>query len=277
MKLFENCLIACDIDGTLMVKGVIPEANKNKIRFFMENGGVFALATGRSVCAISDVWKELEEVSLGTYANGTVIYDRVSDKFLFDKSLDTSEYEIMYRIKELFPEVGIELHYQNNVGIYNKTEETDLHAKYESMNTVLLQKEEIENLRINKILYALNYPEEAQKIKPYIDKYTEKSEFVNTSVIYYGKQRVFIEQIPKNLSKAVGVKKLAEIFNVEKGSIFAIGDYYNDIEMLQAADISAVPADSPDEVKEKANYITKSAENGAVADFIDYLTNLRRI
>ena len=277
MKLFEKCLIACDIDNTLMVKGIIPEANKEKIRFFIENGGVFALATGRSVCAVSDIWRELKELSLGIYANGTVIYDNKNDKLLFDKTLPKSEHAIMYRIKERFPKVGIELHYQNNVGIFNETEETRLHAKYESMKTVLLQKSETENLRINKILYAPNSPEEARKIKPYTEKFTQNSEFVNTTVTYYGKQRLFIEQIPKNLSKAVGVKKLAEILNIAKGNIFAIGDYYNDLEMLRAADISAVPIESPEQLKQNADYITKSAENGAVADFIDYLTMLRRI
>ena len=62
------------------------------------------------------------------------------------------------------------------------------------------------------------------------------------------------------------------MLNIGKGKIFAIGDYFNDIEMLKTADISAAVKDSPEEVQCCADYITQSCEDGAVADFIDYLT-----
>lgn len=276
MKLFEKSLIACDIDGTLMVNGIIPEINKEKIRFFIENGGNFAIATGRSLCAVSDVFEQLPEVTLGTYANGTVIYERKTDEFLYDKTIPLSDHEIMYRVNEQFPDVGIEVHFQDHVGVFKRTTETDLHAKYEKMDAPELEKEDIEKLRLNKILYLFNSFEERQSIRPFIERLSLQSDFVDTTVTYYGRQRFFIEQIPKGISKATGVKELARLFGTEKGSVYAIGDYYNDVEMLEAADISAAPVDSPEDVKQKATYITCKAENGAVADFIDYLTNLRR-
>ena len=48
------------------------------------------------------------------------------------------------------------------------------------------------------------------------------------------------------------------------------------MEMLKKADISAVPADSPEEVAACADFRAGSCENGAVADFIDYLTEIRK-
>ena len=276
MKLFEKCLIACDIDGTLMVNGVIPEINKEKIRFFMENGGDFAIATGRSLCAVSDVTAQLGEATLGTYANGTVIYERARNQFLFDATLNDTEYDIMFKIIENFPDVGIEIHYQDNVGVFRGNEETYLHIKYESMQTVDLQIDDLKSIKPNKILYLFPSHEQQIKAKAFADGFETESDYVKTTVGYYGKQRFFIEQIPKGVSKATGVKKLAEILGAKKGCVYAIGDYYNDVEMLTAADISAVPKDSPEDVKKLANHITTSAENGAVADFIDYLTTLRR-
>ena len=59
---------------------------------------------------------------------------------------------------------------------------------------------------------------------------------------------------------------------IEKGKVFAIGDYYNDVEMLKNADISAATYGAPDDVKAIADYITVPCEEGAVADFINYLT-----
>ena len=276
MKLFDNCLIACDIDGTLMTNGIIPKINREKIIYYMENGGAFAIATGRSVCAVSDVWEQLPEVDLGTYGNGTIIFDKAKKELLYDKTIPLSDHEIMYEINKKHPDVGIEVHYQDNVGVFSRTEETDLHIKYERMETVDLKKEEIGKLGLNKILYLFNSFEEREEIKPFINSFSLQSDFVDTTVTYYGRQRFFIEQIPKGISKATGVTEMAKLLGTAKGCIYAIGDYYNDLEMLSAADIGAVPEDSPEDVKINADFITKSAENGAVADFIDYLTKIRR-
>ena len=48
MKKFENILIASDIDGTLLFQNEIHPRNFEKLRYFCENGGHFALATGRN-------------------------------------------------------------------------------------------------------------------------------------------------------------------------------------------------------------------------------------
>ena len=42
-----------------------------------------------------------------------------------------------------------------------------------------------------------------------------------------------------------------------------------------AADISAVSKDTPDDIKAFADYRACSCEDGAVADFIDYLTEIK--
>ena len=55
-----------------------------------------------------------------------------------------------------------------------------------------------------------------------------------------------------------------------------MGDYYNDLEMIKKADVSAVPEDAPEDIKAYADFIAGSCEDGAVADFIDYLTKLRK-
>lgn len=55
-----------------------------------------------------------------------------------------------------------------------------------------------------------------------------------------------------------------------------MGDYYNDLEMIKKADVSAVPYDTPEDIKAYADYIAGRCEDGAVADFIDYLTKIRK-
>ena len=50
MKQFEHTLILTDLDGTLLNgRGEISPEDQAAIRYYMENGGRFTVATGRSL------------------------------------------------------------------------------------------------------------------------------------------------------------------------------------------------------------------------------------
>ena len=55
MRDFKGCILACDVDGTLVSGDFLPEINVKKIEEFVSLGGTFALATGRSVGAVGAV------------------------------------------------------------------------------------------------------------------------------------------------------------------------------------------------------------------------------
>jgi len=276
MKLFEGCLLCCDIDGTLVANGVIPKNNIEKIKFFAENGGIFALATGRSIGAVSSVTNEIKDISAAVFSNGGMIYDYNREKIIFETRIPYSDYEVMHRVKEQFPEIGIEIHYRKNVGVYNRTKETDDHENYENLPIVPYTREQIDAVSLNKVLFAINKEEEIPLLKEFIETIPHVCRFIDTAACVYGTKRLYLEQIPEGISKSAGVKRLGEVLGIEKGNLFAIGDYFNDFEMLKIADISAAPMGSPKEIKDIVTFVTTNVENGAVADFIDYLTELRR-
>ncbi|MCQ2455107.1 MAG: HAD family hydrolase [Clostridia bacterium] len=276
MKLFKGCLLCCDVDGTLVHDGVIPPDNIEKIKFFSENGGIFALATGRSIGAVSAITSKIEGISKAVFSNGGMIYDYERRKIVFETAIPKEDYEIMYKAKELFPDIGIEVHYKENVRVFNKTAETDDHERYENLPSDAITKEQTEKITFNKILYTLNGKDDIEKMHKFVESNPHVCKFIDTSAFLYGRKRYYYEQVPKEISKAASVKRLADMLGIKKGNLFAIGDYYNDFEMLKIADIGAAPNTAPKEIKEIANYVTASAENGAVADFIDYLTDLRR-
>jgi len=51
----------------------------------------------------------------------------------------------------------------------------------------------------------------------------------------------------------------------------AIGDYYNDLEMLGLAGISAAPSDAPEDIKAAADLIVGPCAKGALADLVEHL------
>lgn len=272
MGIFDGCLLASDIDGTLLCGDVLPQNNIDKIEHFVAEGGAFALATGRTAGAVSSVVSKIKNLSPSIVANGSVIYDFKRDIALYEQFIPKSDCYIVKEVLSKCDTVGIEVHSGKKVLVVNPNQETIDHEKYEDLDAILLDYNEALNYNWNKVLYLFNNADEAAKVKAVISQCEHNSQFVDTTAIINNRRRYYYEHVPKNISKAATLKILCEKLGIKAGCCYAIGDYYNDLEMIKVADVGATLNDSPDEIKVIADVIVKAAQNGAVADFIDYLT-----
>lgn len=272
MDLFKNCLLACDIDGTLQVNGKINERSIDRIKYFVSEGGNFALSTGRTACAVNDVLEKLSEyISPSVVGNGTVIYDFKNDNILFQLALEPDFFDFIKDVYEKFPTVGIEVHCQKTPYLIRLNDEIEAHGKYEHMVYVPITLDELHKYSPNKILFADSDLENLENLFNYAKDKVSNAEFKNTAADLGGRKRHYVEMVPLNVSKSSALRELCKIISVKKGGYFAIGDYYNDLEMIKDSDIGCFTADAPDELKQHADFISGVALEGAVADFIDYL------
>ncbi len=272
MGLFDGCLLACDIDGTLLISDYLPPRNLEKIKYFVSEGGSFSLATGRTAGAISTVTSKIDCIAPSIVANGSMIYDIQNDKSLYEIFVPNDDRHIVKAVLDGCKTVGIEIHSGKSVLVVNSNQETVDHENYENLDALTLDYEAALKYNWNKVLYLFANDFEAKTVKQIISKTKHNSQFVDTSAVIGGRRRYYYEHVPKNISKATSLKLLAEMLGIKKGGLFAIGDYYNDLEMIKTADIGAALIDSPVEVKAAATTVVCDAQNGAVADFIDYLT-----
>lgn len=271
MGIFDGCLLACDIDGTLLVNDFIPQSNIEKIKYFVSEGGAFSLATGRTAGAISHVTNEIDCISPSIVANGSMIYDIKNDKAIYELFVPQSDCQIVKAVLDGCNTVGVEAHSGKEVLVLNESAETIDHENYESLNALPLDYENALKYNWNKVIYLFANQRESALVKSIISQFEHNSQFVDTSAIIDGRRRYYYEHVPKNVSKATTLKILCEKLNIDEGCCFAIGDYYNDLEMIKTADIGAALVDSPEEVKAASDVVVCEAKNGAVADFIDYL------
>lgn len=65
--------------------------------------------------------------------------------------------------------------------------------------------------------------------------------------------------------------KLSQLLGIDKEKTAAIGDYYNDIEMLKTAAHPVCCGQAPKDIKELSEYVACKCTDGAVADFINYI------
>lgn len=276
MGLFDGCLLACDIDGTLLISDYLPPRNIEAIEYFVREGGRFCLATGRTAGAVSSVTSRIKCLSPSIVANGSVIYDFANDKAIYEQFVPKEDCYIVEKVIDGCKTVGIEIHSGKQVIVAQCNQETIDHERYENLDALVLDYEAALGYNWNKVLYLFTNSDEAKIVKDIISKCEHNSQFVDTSATIDGRKRYYFEHVPKDISKASTLKILCEKLNVTKGCCFAIGDYYNDLEMIKTADIGAALIDSPDEVKAVATAVVGSVQNGAVADFIDYLTEIRK-
>ena len=275
MGLFSGCLLASDIDGTIESNGIISPRTIEKIAYFISEGGKFSLSTGRTAPAVKDVLSKVDNIAPSVLANGAVIYDFCENRVLWEASVPKEDLELALEVYKSRPEMGIELHTAHQVVNLRSNNEIRDHAFYEHLEPLPISPDELYGKRFNKILYASDNPAELNKLRDFVNISVHNSVFRDTSAQLGGRKRSYLEQLPGKASKGSGCRKLIELLGIEKGGYFAIGDYYNDLDMILDSDIGCFTADAPEELQKQADFVAGFASEGAVADFIDYLANLR--
>lgn len=276
MGIFDGCLLASDLDGTLIHGDIIPKRNIEMIKFFTEEGGIFSVATGRSPAAVDSVLNSFENIGPSVFTNGSVIYD-YSKKELLNQSYMTMDCNIAIdEILKFDVNVGIQVHSDGKVYVPKMTDNIKLHIDFELIKHIDISLVKAKELQLNKVLYFLDEQDRVEEILKKLLALNLNCEFFISSATILGKFYKFIEQCPKGVTKANGLKYLLDKYNIKKGNFFAIGDYYNDITMIKSADIGATVADAPDDIKLVSDFVSGSAKDGAVADFIEYLSNIKR-
>lgn len=272
MGIFDGCLLACDVDDTLVANGYINPENVKKIDYFIDEGGYFSLSTGRATSAVLCVLRNLNKISPSVTANGAIIYDFENNCILSETLIAKEDHKIAEIIQNLPNDIGVEIHSGLDALVIKKTQETEDHKNYEEFEPCITTFAEADKRNWNKVVYMCNNAEERAFLKDLVSKEKYSCSFLETSAVIDGRMRYYFEQVPKNVSKISALKELCKILNIKKGGLFAIGDYYNDVPMIKEADISAATEGAPQDVKQYADYVATTCKNGAVADFIDFLT-----
>ena len=77
--------------------------------------------------------------------------------------------------------------------------------------------------------------------------------------------------VNEDTNKGKAVLKLAEMLGVDMEHTAAIGDYFNDYEMLKQVGLPACCGQAPKGMKEISKLVTCHCNEGAVADLIEYI------
>ena len=93
-------------------------------------------------------------------------------------------------------------------------------------------------------------------------------------VYYVSSEPNCIDVMAKGVSKWNGIRLLADMLEICKEDIITVGNYYNDLDMLQHAAVGIAVANAVDDVKKEADFVTEKNNNqDAVAEIITKMLN----
>jgi Cof subfamily protein (haloacid dehalogenase superfamily) len=261
---FKNVLLASDFDGTLKSdRGIIEKADRDAIAYFMKNGGEFTVCTGRIYQGFHLYSPEYinAPVLLG---NGACAYDYENNTVIFNDAIDEEGLSSVNDVLSVFPDISIEFYNINKVCAINLNNHSEQHFTSQGINFETINSPEEAPLPWTKVMIAAHGC--SQKVQMILDNHPEIN-YLNTTGDY-------VEILKKDVDKGTGLLKLAHTLGCAPSDTYAAGDGYNDVEMLTASAGGFVPENGSQEALAVAKYITRSNNDGCIANTIEILDSI---
>jgi len=264
-------MLCLDIDGTLLNSNhQISKKTRDAIHDISDKLSV-VLVSARMPAGILPFQKQLGiEGAIISYS-GALILDEERN-ITMDKVIPVTDLRLLYpHFKDL---VHISLY--TNEDWYVESE--DYWAKQEAEITCLIP----EVLDYKKLFN--NWEEEnkdgkssrtkgANKVlcmgeAEYIRKLYNQLVEMDTNMNFYHSKSTYLEIMNKDVSKSSAIKQLAEKYGVKQSEIIAIGDNFNDIDMIKYAGLGVAMGNAPQEVKQSADATTGTNDNDGIVQVI---------
>ena len=261
----SNILLASDLDGTLLTDDKrILDIDKRAIRKLQEEGGLFTIATGRGVTLTRTAAEVLEPNLPAVVFNGAALYDYKRDCFIWSLTLPATVREHILSIAERFPTTGVEILIGCEVYVINSNPIEEEHINLGNPNPIRCPLEHVPPSGWIKILLA----DEPSMI----DKVAEFANSLGLIDIHMVRSApVYFEILPHGANKGNGIEKLVELKGLHERSVVAVGDYDNDLEMLEMADVKIAVANAESAVKALADIIVCDNNSGAIFEIVELL------
>lgn len=109
----------------------------------------------------------------------------------------------------------------------------------------------------------LGEPEELKQVRQIIEKE------LGTAVQPTSSYRYLLEILPPGVSKGTALEFLANYLQIPLSQTVAVGDGYNDLEMILTAGLGVAMGNAPEKVQRQADYVIAPNHEDGLAQFLD--------
>ncbi len=260
-------LLALDLDDTLLnEKFAVSPRNVQALSKAMQQGLGVTLATGRMFRSALPYARELGiTLPLITYHGALIRETTEENKILREHSVP---YDLALEILRFGEKEGFYFNIYLEDQLYVK-EESDNSRYYQSIASIPLQAVgdlgaflEKAGKEPTKLVIINRQGRLAGLQETLLEKYASALSIVQS-------RPYFLEITHREATKGRALKFLAERENLSLARVIAIGDSYNDIDMLQCAGIGVAMGNAPPEVQQAADFVAMANTEDGVARFLE--------
>lgn len=262
-KRLSDLLVVSDMDGTLLDnKKRLSGANLETIRLFTMLGGNFTLATGRSYTSVQMYNGLIKHIVPAITCGGCVIYDFKNSVPIKTSILpQVAARRALFQITQRFPRVGVMINADDMKFYQMNTSHELMKLIHDERLTFFAPPYDALPENWNKILFS-GPGDELEEIQRYVQEQNYPGlVFVRTDPYYF-------EMLPAGVNKGSALQDLSNMLNIKLENTYAIGDYYNDIEMISSAGHGMAVRNAPDAVKSIADEVIDNNANSGVGQLL---------
>lgn len=276
-KPYGSYMIISDLDGTIIPHGgVVSEANKRAIESFRAGGGHFGIATGRTPEAAAGYLGGVAITAPSIFFNGSMLYDWQHEHVLVTKPLTAQGAPDLWPrfaalCLERFPKACIEVYTQEDCHIISNPRYDDPrlpHEHYRYCHSDLADLADVRKTPWLKFFVCAD-PADLRELE-------REAEVFGTAACshHFYSEANYHEFVAKGVSKGSMLAEIRKMPAFSQTKLIALGDYLNDRELLEAADIGIASGNAHDELKALADFTGCRAEDDLIVWLLEHFDRL---
>lgn len=252
-------LLALDIDGTSVCDDYsMGEKSKRAIQLAQKKGCIVAFVSGRREMDMLTLKEDQWITDYQILNTGGKIIRCADKKILYDKRIPS---EVCKKLISYCMENGLQIQWCNGLKWY-VSKMTDATAEYaKEINLLPKVVDVFEKVDFQEKIESFMAAKDWERVAAYIDSSIFELTYTNS-------EPGFIDIIDRNITKWQGIEILANELGIAYEDIITVGNYYNDLDMLQRAAVGIAVGNAVEIVKNQADFVMERDNNHDVVEEI---------
>lgn len=263
-------LVAVDVDGTLVTadQRVLPRVQAAAQRA-LEHGIQLVLCTGRAPGECWYILDALPQIRYAVTQTGAIAQDLKTGETLYHCPLSPDDARLIYSHVRRYD--GLVNFFSGGI-VYNSKEQMARFERYYPADFRWLFEQSHEFVDdLDAMVAGWGKPVEKLYVPFSSQEECERAMADLTKLPYFvtGAGYVDLEVMNSNTSKGIALAALCKKLGIPREQVMAIGDSGNDAAMLDFAGVGVAMGNGEEVLKQKADLIAPTNEEGGVADMLE--------
>lgn len=256
-------LIAIDLDDTLLRDDLqVTSGTIDAITAAISQGVTVTLATGRSFPSAQKIAAQVGlNVPIITY-QGSLIKNLIDGRVLYERAVPPEAARYIYEYSEKHG-LHLQLYFGDGLYVKEDNEKIKSYTRLTSLPYKVAENfRELVSMPQTKML-IIDEPARLDQIAEELRESLKDQVHITKSKAHY------LEFLHKEGNKGAAVSFLADHIGCQMDQVIAIGDSWNDREMLEVAGLGVAMGNAIDDLKEIADYVTLTNNEEGVKHVIE--------